>query len=113
MTNQAFIMLLEELHSKEVNLLEKKAELYSKEDERMHSLMKMSELLKMKAVTVAFVLLTKHFVALQDWVFAREKERYNFVSLEQFRKVEEWIMDIRNYLALIYAMLYEDLDIEK
>lgn len=98
---------------KEVALLEKKAQDYSNEQERMHSFNRISKFIHMKPPLVAFVLMAKHFTAFQDWLITYDKDRIDGISIDEFRKIEEWIMDIRNYLALIYAMLYECIEVDE
>lgn len=113
MTNRAFMVLLKELMDKEVALLEKKAQDYSREQERMHSFNRIANFINMKPPLIAFVLMAKHLTALQDWLNNYNKDRIDGLTIEEFRKIEEWIMDIRNYLALIYAMLYECIEVDE
>lgn len=113
MTSDAFIKILKELQKKEECVLDRRADIYSANKDRMHNFKTISCRLKMKPSFIAFTLMNKHFVALEDWIYEYNNKSTSEINLNEFKQIEEWIIDIRNYLSFIYAMLYENIEREE
>lgn len=113
MTNNAFMAILKELQEKEEEILNNRAELYSTNKDRMHNFKAIGSRLKMKPSFVAFTLMHKQLIALGDWLAEYDERILDSIDLDEFKKIEEWIIDIRNYLSLIYAMLYEEVEVDE
>jgi len=107
MTNRAFMAMLQDLHQKEIAKLTEKEKQYSNEKDRFHNINRIAMLQECKNAMSAWRLMHKQFIAMDDWLKNYEK-RTDGVSLEEFRKyVEEYILDMRNYLAIIYGAIFE------
>ncbi|MEM4134345.1 MAG: hypothetical protein QXV73_04035 [Candidatus Micrarchaeia archaeon] len=109
-SHNAFMAILKELQSREGEVLDKRAELYSTDYNRTHNFEAIGNRVNMKPPVVALILAYKHLVALEDWLLNYNRQKYDTVDASDFKQVEEWIIDIRNYLAFIYAMLYENIE---
>lgn len=113
MTEKEFVKYLEWLNNKEKEILEDKSKLYSTDSDKFHNFVQIGLVTGDKPPVVAFKLMMKHFIALRDILL-----RYNTISdksldCAEFTVIEELIIDIRNYMLLIMAMLSENLTIEE
>ena len=105
MTAKEFEKLLKDLHKKEQQILVERAKRYATEEDRLKQFKEASELLGMTPMQYALCLLSKHFLALKQ---AIQKDELPLPGI-----LEEWIVDIRNYLALIYALWIEALMLDE
>lgn len=107
MTHSELEIVLRKLMEKEQAILAKKVETYSYEDNRFHTFQELSTLTGNKPPVIAFYLMLKHFIALKNWLSAYNVNDEMFITTKELVYIEEFIVDLRNYLALIYAMLYD------
>lgn len=107
MNNEEFIKLLKQLQEKELKILDNRATVYSTQSSRFHNFEEISLITGYKPALCAFMLMLKHFVALKDFMMKYSLRENCNISQAEFEKLEEFVVDMRNYLSLIYAMFYE------
>lgn len=112
MTHSEFETVLQKLMEKEQDILVKKAKTYSYGDNRFHNFQELSLITGNKPPIVAFYLMLKHFIAFRDWLFTYDNHEDRLITAQEMAQIEEFVVDLRNYLALIYAMLYDVVETE-
>lgn len=113
MTYEDFNSILQVLQDAEKRILDVKGAIYSKGKDRFHNFKAMAELSGNKPIFCAFTLMLKHFIALSDWIYVYNKKQDNGISENEFIQLKEFIIDIRNYLVFMFAMICENYGIDE
>lgn len=105
MNNVEFRKHLGLLHDLEIKTLSDKAKDYSTADERLANFYEAGEFNKQDPVTALWGMVTKHIIALRDYVLKYEdSEDFDVIPAKEWY---EKLGDIRNYMYLLSAILYD------
>jgi len=102
---ETFNKHLELLQQLEKEILSSKAEVYSTADERLANFYEAGDFNRQEPVTALWGMVTKHIIALRDYVLIyEESEAYDIIPAKEWY---EKLGDIRNYMYLLSAILYD------
>ena len=99
-----FEEILKQLQDKENQILIDRAKRYSLNGDRLHNFKQIANLLNIHPAQACLNLMLKHFIALCSYVSQLSFRNTSAVNLHL---VEEYIVDLRNYLALLWAIFNE------
>lgn len=105
MNTETFNKHLELLQQLEKEILSSKAKDYSTADERLANFYEAGDFNRQEPVTALWGMVTKHIIALRDYVLKYEESgAYDIIPAKEWY---EKLGDIRNYMYLLSAILYD------
>lgn len=106
MDTSGLLNLLKHLQSIETDVMTAKQKQYFSTKDAYQSFEKIAVLTEQDQTSVIRDLVSKHFVALSDFINFYSKRQDKNITEDELLMLSEYIVDIRNYMMFLYGIFF-------